>query len=562
MKKSMKKIVLLIMVISVLFTCFMITASAATGTGNYNNYYTFTYNTTGYVATLTKNTNLSQTWKLPNLVTCKVNNKYTDFTVTALSSSFFLNSSNAKYVTYLRLPNTLVNIQNGLFQGNYFSYLKTIEIYGADTTCNDVFMDCNNLTEFIVNENNATLKTVDGVLYNDGGLKLQKFPAAKALDGTTVYEIPDGTASIGGFAFYKAKNVTDVKVPASVTAVGKGAFCGDNIKGVHFEDGSTYDFSTYTCYCSNYGFSSTCAEKFCMEDVEKLAPTCSAPGHTAGIRCDITGEWFSGEEIPTTDHSFTVFKEVKPATCTEDGARIYECAYKCGETDEKTIPNSVLGHKGGKATCVAAAVCETCYVSYGEIDTDAHSFSKYSYNNDATCTKDGTETALCDNGCGETETVKAENTAKGHSFALYVKSEEASCGKNAKETAVCENGCDLTDTREIAGTALSHTAGTPVISNKVAPTCDKAGSYRETVKCQKCAAVLTSETKSVPALGHADANGDYICDNGGEKLRSPQDDCTHMCHKTGFMGFIWKIVRFFQKLFKMNPLCECGAAHY
>ncbi len=53
-----------------------------------------------------------------------------------------------------------------------------------------------------------------------------------------------------------------------------------------------------------------------------------------------------------------------------------------------------------------------------------------------------------------------------------------------------------------------------------------------------------------------------VCDNGGEKLRSPEDDCKHMCHKTGFMGFIWKIVRFFQKLFKMNPVCTCGAAHY
>ena len=32
--------------------------------------------------------------------------------------------------------------------------------------------------------------------------------------------------------------------------------------------------------------------------------------------------------------------------------------------------------------------------------------------------------------------------------------------------------------------------------------------------------------------------------------------------KGGFMGFIWKIVKFFSKLFKANPVCECGAAHY
>ena len=40
------------------------------------------------------------------------------------------------------------------------------------------------------------------------------------------------------------------------------------------------------------------------------------------------------------------------------------------------------------------------------------------------------------------------------------------------------------------------------------------------------------------------------------------DNCDHICHKSGFMGFIWKIVKFFSKLFKLNPVCECGAVHY
>ncbi len=39
-------------------------------------------------------------------------------------------------------------------------------------------------------------------------------------------------------------------------------------------------------------------------------------------------------------------------------------------------------------------------------------------------------------------------------------------------------------------------------------------------------------------------------------------ECSHLCHQSGFMGFIWKIVQFFWKLFKINPVCECGVAHY
>lgn len=42
----------------------------------------------------------------------------------------------------------------------------------------------------------------------------------------------------------------------------------------------------------------------------------------------------------------------------------------------------------------------------------------------------------------------------------------------------------------------------------------------------------------------------------------PSDNCSHICHETGFMSFIWKILRFFFKLFGSNPVCECGMKHY
>lgn len=39
-------------------------------------------------------------------------------------------------------------------------------------------------------------------------------------------------------------------------------------------------------------------------------------------------------------------------------------------------------------------------------------------------------------------------------------------------------------------------------------------------------------------------------------------ECTCNCHKTGIMGIIWRIVLIIQKLFGLNPVCACGAAHY
>ena len=40
------------------------------------------------------------------------------------------------------------------------------------------------------------------------------------------------------------------------------------------------------------------------------------------------------------------------------------------------------------------------------------------------------------------------------------------------------------------------------------------------------------------------------------------DPCEHMCHRGGFLGFFWNIINFFNKLFDLNPICGCGAAHY
>ena len=40
------------------------------------------------------------------------------------------------------------------------------------------------------------------------------------------------------------------------------------------------------------------------------------------------------------------------------------------------------------------------------------------------------------------------------------------------------------------------------------------------------------------------------------------ENCGHMCHKDGIVGFFWKIINFFCKLFRINPICKCGIQHY
>ena len=596
MKKSFRKELLLTAVITLLLVCFSTTAFAAPVKDTLTTTYYFNYS--GSNATLTKNTSSTQVWTMPDTV--KYSNK--TYTVTAIDNKFFDNSAYAGSVYSVTLPTNLKSIAQGTFTNNTDS-IQTIEIPGTVTNSSDYFLGCDSLEEFIVNENNPNLKAVDGVLYK--GETLQRFPAAKKSDDSTVYEIADGTTSLLLYSFHGVKYITDVKIPASVDTIKSGAFCDSSITGVHFENGSTYDVSTYVCYCDDSS-KVKCADRitFCLEEeADAIEATCSAQGHTAGIRCDITGEWLTGEDIPQKEHDFNTTPSQTEPTCEKDAKQIFECAYNCGAKKEIIFEGTVTGHKGGTATCTSLAVCETCGKEYGASDTDNHSFITYAYNNDATCEKDGTKTAVCANNCGKSDTVTVEGSAIGHSYTYeynndatcekdgtktavcanncgksdtvtvegsafghsytsYTISRNATCESNAVETATCDNNCNSVSTREIPNSATGHISSAPVKTNIVAATCETNGSYTEIVSCLTCNKPLSSVNKTVPATGHADVNGDNICDNGGESLISPTDDCSHICHQKGFMGLIWIIVKLVTKLLGINPVCDCGVNHY
>ena len=277
--------------------------------------------------------------------------------------------------------------------------------------------------------------------------------------------------------------------------------------------------------------------------------------------------------------NFTVFKETKLDGETEKTLQNAECgkSYYCKATvgNAVYVSDSFAGH-GGEATCVAKAVCETCGVEFGNIDTNNHKDTLVQVDAKApTCTE---------------------------------------IGWDAYEYCTA---CDYTTYEELPVDPDAHTPLEAVTENEVAPKCDVAGSYDLVVYCDDCGAELDRDTKTVDALKHSftkyevteeakcgvagkevaycdngcgatdekaiaalthkDADGDYKCDNGcGHEFEKPapedptpdtpdeptDDACDHLCHKGGFIGFIWKIVKFFSKLFKINPVCECGAAHY
>ncbi|MBR2376000.1 MAG: leucine-rich repeat protein [Clostridia bacterium] len=120
--------------------------------------------------------------------------------------------------------------------------------------------------------------------------------------------------------------------------------------------------------------------------------------------CSILGLTACGHE-----HSYTT--SVTAPTCTEQGYTTYTCS--CGDS----------------------------YVD-DYVDALDHDFKDYIYNNDTKCEVDGTETAICGNGCGTLDIKTKLGTALGHDFNDYISDDNATFEKDGTKTSLCSRyGC-------------------------------------------------------------------------------------------------------------------------
>ena len=88
-----------------------------------------------------------------------------------------------------------------------------------------------------------------------------------------------------------------------------------------------------------------------------------------------------------------------------------------------------------------------------------------------------------------------------------------------------------------------------------APTCTTEGYTTHT--CTSCGDVYTDAETGITE--HIYENN--ICIHCGEVK---EINCSHACHKNGFIGFIWKIFNFIFRIFGIESerFCDCGADHW
>ncbi|MBO7496543.1 MAG: leucine-rich repeat domain-containing protein [Salinivirgaceae bacterium] len=156
---------------------------------------------------------------------------------------------------------------------------------------------------------------------------------------------------------------------------------------------------------------------------DAVEPTCESFGLTEGSHCSVCGHVFKAQNIlPALPHTEVVDEAVEP-TCTIAGKTEGKHCAVCGTVLQAQERIPAWGHTvdidlAVPATCTVTgktdgrhcSVCNTVLVAQKEVPALGHEFVNYVYNNDATTTADGTETAKCEHGCGVTDTRTAAGT--------------------------------------------------------------------------------------------------------------------------------------------------------
>ena len=390
--------------------------------------------------------------------------------------------------------------------------------------------------------------------------------------------------------------------------------CGEIIEVGAVIEALSHDYSAVVTLptCTEGGYTtkicSVCGDSYISDETEAIGhegttftqpATCEVTGYTI-TTCIYCYEELDFVVLSKLGHDWNEGVVTTPATCISKGIILYTCKHNSSHTKTGECKLNADNHTGGtyvkdakSATCTADGYtgdtycdgCKKLVATGNSISKLGHSMGGWQVLKNATLLEEGQEKNICSR-CDYTETrsiprlegtktqdnksgVSVEYTSDSYSEDIVVKVEEVYDGSQYF-------------TQQYAN-IKTWNIKTYVGNTEVQP--DEPVLVRIPLPADYTASAIAvyhinSETGRRERVQPVIIENGYICfmansfslyiivDESSEIIEEPDiptdpsEGCDHMCHKTGFMGFIWKIIRFFQKLFKVSPVCECGAAHY
>ena len=254
-------------------------------------------------------------------------------------------------------------------------------------------------------------------------------------------------------------------------------------------------YTEYSCIRCDHSYNSDYTDtlEHSWDEGVEVSATCVVKAHTLYTCQHGCGSTYTDNYTEFADHKWNAGTYTKAPTCTTSGISHYICTVCLEEKDEYVAE---LGHdyseKTVEATCTDKGyvlhTCARCKDSYKDSYTSVvphswkdgvcsdcdlvckHSLGAYTYNNDATCTENGTESATCIE-CGTVNTREKFGTAKGHSYengicsscgdgcthsyGEFTYNNDATCTENGTKSHTCNN-CKVTETLTVPDSAKGH----------------------------------------------------------------------------------------------------------
>lgn len=260
--------------------------------------------------------------------------------------------------------------------------------------------------------------------------------------------------------------------------------------------------------------------------------TCKEEGYTGDTYCTDCGEKLSsGEPTAKKAHDWDEGKVTTEATCKNTGVKTYTCN-NCSETKTEVIPMTDHIWDNGKVTtkpsCITPGVktytCSACQKEKTEkIPATGHLHTEIRNKKEATCKEDGYTGDVYCKDCGE-KLSNGKTIAKTteHTWDAGKVTKAATCTEKGLKLYTC-TVCDKVRTEEIPATGHQHTE----VRNVKEATCTKAG-YTGDTYCKDCGEKISS--------GEVIAKLAHIWDEGNI---TKEADCketgvkTYTCHKCG-----------------------------